>query len=469
MKRSPLFWPSVVILIGLFGYAGAAVIPAIVPAAVPTANKTSTTGTVFALASSNALTPSTAVCTNANGDMTTTACTTNAVTSTTPVTVNANSTADQQLMELSLTAGYLNSLGRPFDFFGAGVYTIASGTPTLEFKLKLCTVSGCGSGTVVTLVDITSAATTTLTNNNWSMRLVGTTAATGATGNLEIHGPVTVDIGALAATADAVYGDINTAVSGNIDLTAALFVDWTIKFSTNQASPNAMTQREGVVNPGGSTAGGGGTTVTVAAPYITVAGTKYVAATMWPFTAFFSGSFLDAQTATLTAGANGSELVSYNGNNTNSWYSVAATTSIESELQGGCSNNATALNCSVGIWICDTTNGKVYELESINNATANQNADVILYVSWTLAACAGTPSAASVLVQTSLTKSGIDHFRLLKSGGNLLASYSLDAGQTYIQLDSRAVGTLAKAGVVLRAGATGGTVVNANYLSTAVN
>ena len=238
------------------------ILPAIVPALVPTANKTSTTSTVFALASSSALTASSPVCTNANGDMTTTACTTNAVTSTTPVTANANSTADQQLMELSLSAGYLNSLGRPFDFFGAGVYTTQAGqTPTLELKVKLCTVSGCGSGTVVTLADITTAATTANSPNvSWNLDVLGTNHATGATGNLEVHGNLTADLGNLISVADTIYTDTNTAVSANIDLTAALFVDWTVKFSTQPGTPfNAMTQREGVVNPGGSTSGGGGT------------------------------------------------------------------------------------------------------------------------------------------------------------------------------------------------------------------
>lgn len=235
------------------------IVPAIVPALVPTANKNGNSS-VFALAATNALTVSSPTCTDSNGNLTATGCTINAVTSTTPVTVNANSTSDQQLMELSLSAGYLNSLGRPFDFFGAGVYTTqAAQTPTLEFKIKLCTVSGCGSGTVISLVDITSGATTAAsTNISWNLRALGVTAATGATGNLEIHGPATIDLGNVISTASTVYGDTNTAVSSNIDLTAALFVDFTIKFSTNAAGANTCTQREGVVSPGGSTSGGGG-------------------------------------------------------------------------------------------------------------------------------------------------------------------------------------------------------------------
>jgi hypothetical protein len=180
----------------------------------------------------------------------------NSVTSTTPVTVNTNTTSDQQLMELSLSAGYLNSLNQPFLFDGAGVYsTQTAQTPTITLKIKLCTVSGCGSGTVVTLVSIVSTATiAAVTNNNWNLAVLGYPHTIGATGNLEIHGPLAVDLGALTTTADSVFVDTNTAASANIDLTAALFVDFTIAFSTNAATANIFTQRSGGVMPFAATA-----------------------------------------------------------------------------------------------------------------------------------------------------------------------------------------------------------------------
>lgn len=176
----------------------------------------------------------------------------NSVTSVTPVTVQANSTMDQKLIELSFSAGYFNTSLQAFLFTGAGVYsTQAAQTPTLTFKIKLCTVSGCGAGTVVTLVNIVTTATiAAVTNNNWFVSTTGITATTGAAGNLEIHGPVTVDLGAAITTADSVFGDTNTAVSGNIDLTAALFVDFTVAFSTQPgATFNAATQRLAMVAP----------------------------------------------------------------------------------------------------------------------------------------------------------------------------------------------------------------------------
>lgn len=186
--------------------------------------------------------------------------------SVTPVTANGAVSTDQQLMELSLPAGFLNVSKQPYWMFGAGVFsTAAAQTPTLTFKAKLCTVSGCGSGTVVTLATIVStAATASTTNNNWRVSLVGVTATTGATGNLETHGDLGVDLGASTAIADSLFGDTNTAVSSNIDLTAALFLDFTVAESTGSATVT-ITQRSGAIMPqsGGvssSSGGGGGTT-----------------------------------------------------------------------------------------------------------------------------------------------------------------------------------------------------------------
>jgi hypothetical protein len=177
------------------------------------------------------------------------------VTSVTPVTVSANSTSEQQLIELTLGSGYFNSLRQPFLFNGAGVYTTPIGqTPTLTFKVKLCTVSGCGSGTVVTLASIASTATlANSTNNTWNVNFLGYTSATGTTGNLEIHGPLTVDLGSLSTSPDSVFNDTNTAVSSNIDLTASLFVDFTVTTSTGSTS-NSITQRSGGVMPFAATA-----------------------------------------------------------------------------------------------------------------------------------------------------------------------------------------------------------------------
>jgi hypothetical protein len=168
----------------------------------------------------------------------------------TPVTATSATTSDQSLMELALGAGYLNSLKQPFNFNGAGVYSTPTlSTPTLTYKVKLCTVSGCGSGTVVTLVSIVSGAVSASASNaNWNINLTGYTATIGTSGNMEIHGLLSVDLGTTGTISDTIYNDTNTAVSGTIDLTAALFVDFTVATSTSSGS-NAITQRSGGILP----------------------------------------------------------------------------------------------------------------------------------------------------------------------------------------------------------------------------
>lgn len=167
----------------------------------------------------------------------------------TAVTVAANTTSDQSLMELSLNAGYLNTAAASFKLHGSGNLTIgAAQTPALTFKAKLCTVSGCGSGTVVTLVTMVTAATITATNNTWILAVDLGTKTTGASGNLLAKGLLTGDISALAATAAASYTDTNTATSGNIDLTAALFIDFTVATSAGSTT-NSFVQLLGKMDP----------------------------------------------------------------------------------------------------------------------------------------------------------------------------------------------------------------------------
>jgi hypothetical protein len=187
------------------------------------------------------------------------------VVSVTPVTAAAAVSTDQQLMELSLPAGFLNTLKQPFWFNAAGVYsTAATQTPTLTFKIKLCIISGCGSGTVVTLTNIVTTATlASVTNNNWNLNILGATAATGATGNLEAHGHLSVDLGATLATADSIFNDVTTAVSANIDLTAALFVDFTVAESTASTTVT-ITERIGAVMPQSNPTGAGAASTSMA-------------------------------------------------------------------------------------------------------------------------------------------------------------------------------------------------------------
>lgn len=164
-----------------------------------------------------------------------------AVSNITPVTVNANSTGDQQAQELSLSAAYLNTATQPFLFHGSGIFSTTL-VPAVTVKFKLCSVSGCGSGTVVTLATMTTANTTSATNNQIIADMSCATHAIGATGNLICHGILATDLTA-SSVLTTTYSDANTAVSSNFDLTAAWFVDTSIAFSTGSAS-NSFTEQE---------------------------------------------------------------------------------------------------------------------------------------------------------------------------------------------------------------------------------
>ena len=165
----------------------------------------------------------------------------------TPVTSSGGSTTnDQNLMAITIPAGALNSVSRTLLVQLAGVYsTPAASTTAVNLKLKLCTVSGCGSGTVLTLANISSAALAGIqaTNDPFNLTFNITTQTAGATASFEAHGNLTIDISALTTAAEGVFADGNTATIGTIDTTAQLFLQTTVAFTAASAS-NVATQRQ---------------------------------------------------------------------------------------------------------------------------------------------------------------------------------------------------------------------------------
>src|SRR5882757_518333 len=163
-----------------------------------------------------------------------------------PVMVNANTTSDQNGMAITVTAGALNSLSRSLLVQLAGVYsTPVASTAILTHKLKLCTVSGCGSGTVLTLATWTTSALGGIqaTNNPYNATLNTTTQTAGASATFETHGNLMIDLAALASAAEAIFADNNTATVGTIDSTVQLFLQHTVAFSAASAS-NSATDRQ---------------------------------------------------------------------------------------------------------------------------------------------------------------------------------------------------------------------------------
>jgi len=221
------------------------------------------------------------------------------------VTASANSTSEQALQEISLPAGYLNTLNQPFLIHGSGVFSTGTAqTPTLTFKAKLCTVSGCGSGTVIQLVGsggITTSATIALvSNNSWNLNLVAIPNLAGSSGTLVTHGPLAIDLGSLTTSPDTVFNDLTTAASSAIDLTAALFVDFSVQTSTGNTG-NAITQQMGMVGPVGSAVSAASATTNMLSYYTaasTTGGKSWADLSATDYVA--GGGTAQVQTATLS-------------------------------------------------------------------------------------------------------------------------------------------------------------------------
>lgn len=125
-------------------------------------------------------------------------------------------TTAQSLATLALNGSMQNVVGRTLRLCGYGIYT-SPGTTTPTITLQV-TEGG------ITPVAITTAAvsSTASTNMPFNFCFDITTASTGATGTLEAHGALALNITAnTPAAAEATYQDTNTAVSSSINLLAA--------------------------------------------------------------------------------------------------------------------------------------------------------------------------------------------------------------------------------------------------------
>jgi hypothetical protein len=172
-----------------------------------------------------------------------------------PVTTTGGSTTnDQNIQSCTIPAGTLNGVGKTLMIQTAGVYsTPAASTTAVNIKVKLCSVAGCGSGNVATLLSISSAALGAIqaTNDPFNIAGMASTQTSGVTSAAEAHGNLTIDISALATAAEGVYADGNTGtVAGSpsaIDLTAQNFLQISVAFTSASAS-NVATGRQLVVD-----------------------------------------------------------------------------------------------------------------------------------------------------------------------------------------------------------------------------
>lgn len=161
-------------------------------------------------------------------------------------------TTDQNTQALTIPANALNVSHRTMEIWYAGSYsTNAANLSTVNLKVKICSVSGCGSGNVLTLVSITSAANVGgVSNLQMNFSGEAATNAVGATLVMESHGNYSINIGATNALPLTVYADTNNATvrgaPADIDTTAQNFLQVTCAFSIASAS-NICQGRELIV------------------------------------------------------------------------------------------------------------------------------------------------------------------------------------------------------------------------------
>jgi hypothetical protein len=167
----------------------------------------------------------------------------------TSVAVNGAVSTDQNLMTLAIPAQGLNTVGKTIRVLGYGTYTTgASGAGTMTFKIKACTVSGCGSGTVVTLQTYgpTAAQTASATNMPWNVKMDCSTVTTGATGTIMCNGWMNTTLGTTATAAGAPYLAQITGTA-TVDLTVAENFQVTIADSGASAN-DSFTQRHMIID-----------------------------------------------------------------------------------------------------------------------------------------------------------------------------------------------------------------------------
>jgi hypothetical protein len=167
----------------------------------------------------------------------------------TVTTVAASSTTFQLLGACTLAANTMNVVGHTLKVFMAGVYSnVVTSAPTVTLGVKLCTVSGCGSGTVISPCSIVSTATSATAVTNLAANLTCNimTQTAGASSAYEAHGNMAIDLGATNLVADSVFADTNTATVGTIDSTGQLFLQLFVTFSAASTS-NSFSERELVV------------------------------------------------------------------------------------------------------------------------------------------------------------------------------------------------------------------------------
>jgi hypothetical protein len=131
---------------------------------------------------------------------------------------------------------FLNTVRSHLALTFRGIYGVNGASDTLTFRVKLCTVSGCGSGTVVPIA-VTAAITpgAAVASQGFVIHVDCHTAVIGGPGVGTIICEGDTTLGLTATTTSPVVMMINTGAQ-IVDLTIAEYVSLSLQFNNNSAS-----------------------------------------------------------------------------------------------------------------------------------------------------------------------------------------------------------------------------------------
>ena len=138
-----------------------------------------------------------------------------------------------------IPAGAINAANHALEIELAGVYG-ANATDTLALNLKLCTVSGCGSGTVVQVATTGTVTMSAATAQGWSARVRCNVFTSGASGTLDCQGVPGAQF--FSALTTAIVDDIVNTGTSTVNTTVDEFLSVSATWSSTNAA-NTITLR----------------------------------------------------------------------------------------------------------------------------------------------------------------------------------------------------------------------------------
>jgi hypothetical protein len=152
--------------------------------------------------------------------------------------------------DILVPANLVSVAGHKLRIHASGVYTTAAAS-VLNVEVMLCTVSGCGSGTVVApagcAVTSTNQANILTNGQFWIDCSLTSTSTLGSAGTFMAKSELCINLGATTGAGCTDFLDTLAAASGaTVDETVPEFVNIAFKFTTSNAG-NAATLLEGDV------------------------------------------------------------------------------------------------------------------------------------------------------------------------------------------------------------------------------